>query len=265
MIGGRLFADADFAAAQRGESRLAVVSEGLARRLFGRPDAVGQRFVPNHARNGPGYEIIGVVGTARYNSLVAAPEDMIYEPAGPGSMSIGATVVVRTNGSVLLAEKARSIATALNPSLPLSPVVSMADAVARYRTEWDSLARLLGILAAVAVILACVGLYGVIAHGVAQRRPEFGIRLALGATRAEVFRLVLRRTGAIMGAGLVFGLAGAYAFAQVLSTRLVGVNPLDPVWWSLAVSSLVSFAVLAAVKPARAATRVDVNETLRAM
>jgi ABC-type antimicrobial peptide transport system permease subunit len=115
------------------------------------------------------------------------------------------------------------------------------------------------------VILTCVGLYGVIAHGVAQRRREFGIRLALGATRAEMFQLVLRRTAAIMGPGLVFGLAGGYAFAQILSARLVGVNPLDPVWWSLAVFSLVTFAVLASVKPARAATRVDVNETLRAL
>ena len=266
LIGGRLFTDADFAAAQRGESRLAVVSEGLARRLFGRPDAVGRQIeFPNQQRSAQSYEIIGVVGTARFNSLVEAPEDMIYEPAGPRSMWRGATVIVRTSGSVPLAEKARAIATALNPSLPVSPVLSMADAVARSRAEWDSLARLLGILAIVAVILACVGLYGVIAHGVAQRRHEFGIRLALGATRAEVFQLVLRRTTAIMGVGLAFGLAGAYAFAQVLSTRLVGVHPLDPVWWSLAVFSLVLVAVLASVKPARAATRVDISEMLKAV
>jgi putative ABC transport system permease protein len=180
-------------------------------------------------------------------------------------VSTDATVVVRTNGSVRLAEQAHSIARTLNPSLPLSPVLSMADAVGRSRVEWDSLAGLLGILAIVAVVLACVGLYGVIAHGVAQRRREFGIRLALGATRAEVFQLVLRRTASMIGAGLVFGLAGGYAFAQVLSTRLVGVNPLDPVWWSLAVFSLVGIAVLASVKPARAATRVDVSETLRAL
>jgi putative ABC transport system permease protein len=263
LIGGRLFADADFTAAQRGESRLVVVSDGLARRLFGRPDVVGRQVEFRHNRQA--YEIIGVVGTARYNSLVAEPEDMIYEPAGSRSISSGATLVVRTNRSVLIAEKARGIATDLNPSLPLSPVLSMTDAVGRSRAEWDSLARLLGILAAVAVTLACVGLYGVIAHGVAQRRREFGIRLALGATHAEVFRLVLRRTAVIMGAGLVFGLAGGYAFAQVLSTRLVGVNPLDPVWWSLAVFSLVTFTVLATVKPARAATQVDVTETLRAM
>ena len=266
LIGGRLFTDADFAAAQRGESRLAIVSEGLARRLFGRPDAVGRQIeFPNQRGSGPSSEIIGVVGAARFNSLVDEPEDMLYELAGPKGMWRGATIIVRTSGSVPIAEKARAIATELNPSLPLSPVLSMAEAVARSRAEWDSLARLLGILAIVAVVLACVGLYGVIAHGVAQRRQEFGIRLALGATRAELFRLVLRRTAAIMGAGLVVGLAGAYAFAQVLSARLVGVNPLDPVWWSLAVFSLLIVAVLASVKPARAATRVDVNETLRAI
>ena len=101
LIGGRLFTDADFAAAQRGESRLAIVSEGLARKLFGRPDAVGRQIeFPNQQRSAQSFEIIGVVGTARYNSLVEAPEDMVYEPAGPRSMWRGATVIVRTSGSV---------------------------------------------------------------------------------------------------------------------------------------------------------------------
>ena len=138
LIGGRLFTDADFAAAQRGESRLAVVSEGLARKLFGRP---GRRRpanrVPEPATQRPVVTRSSASSGRRgADSLVEAPEDMVYEPAGPRSMRRGATVIVRTSGSVPLAEQARAIATALNPSLPVSPVLSMADAVARSRAEW---------------------------------------------------------------------------------------------------------------------------------
>jgi ABC-type antimicrobial peptide transport system permease subunit len=114
-------------------------------------------------------------------------------------------------------EEARRIATALNPSLPLTLVMSMDETLGRARREWDSLARLLGILAGLAAVLACIGLYGVVAHGVAQRYREFGIRSALGASRGDVWRLVLRQSATIVGAGLALGLIGAYAFAQILS------------------------------------------------
>ena len=82
-------------------------------------------------------------------------------------------------------------------------------------------------------MLASVGLYGVVAHGVAERRREFGIRAALGASRRDVWRLVLRQSATIIGAGVAIGLVGAYAFAQVLASRLVGVSPLDPALWAL--------------------------------
>lgn len=140
----------------------------------------------------------------------------------------------------------------------------MEESLGLARGDWDSLARLLGILAALAAVLASVGLYGVVAHGVAERRHEFGIRAALGAARGDVWRLVLRQSARMIGAGLALGLIGAYAFAQVLSARLVGVSPLDPVLWSAAVGLLVLVAVLASLKPALAATRVNVSETLRA-
>jgi ABC-type antimicrobial peptide transport system permease subunit len=121
------------------------------------------------------------------------------------------------------------------------------------------------VLAVVAAILACVGLYGVVAHGVAQRRREFGIRAALGASRGDMWRLVLRQAAAIVGGGVAVGLIGAYAFAQVLSSRLVGVTPLDPLLWSAAVALLVVVALAASLKPALTASRVEISETLRAL
>jgi predicted permease len=265
LVAGRLLTDADVRGGQT-DSGPVVVSEGAARRLFGSTDAVGREVVfPVRGREDKRYRIVGVVGTARYRSLLRDPEDMIYEPAETRSTSRDLTLVVRAGESVRLADEARRIATALNPALPIASLRSMADTIARVRTEWDSLARLLGVLAVVAAILACVGLYGVVAHGVAQRRREFGIRAALGASRGDMWRLVLRQAAAIVGGGVAVGLIGAYAFAQVLSSRLVGVTPLDPLLWSAAVALLVVVALAASLKPALTASRVEISETLRAL
>jgi ABC-type antimicrobial peptide transport system permease subunit len=101
------------------------------------------------------------------------------------------------------------------------------------------------------------------AFGVAARRREFGIRMAVGATAAQVRRLVLRQTAVITIGGLVLGVVGAAALVQVLKSRLVGVQPFDPLSWMLATAGLVTIAVLASVVPARRATMVDVSQTLR--
>jgi predicted permease len=267
LIKGRGFTEADMAAGLRGDCRSVILSENLAQRLFGAVDPIGRVVEFPQGRAGERYEVIGIAGTARYSDLVTPPDEIQYEPTGPKSIGIssGATIIVRSGGSVALAQQAGAIAAALNPALPLTSVISMTDAVARARSDWDSLALIIGVLATLATVLACVGLYGVIAHGVAQRRREMGIRLALGATNAQVWRLVVRRAARITGAGVVGGLAGGYAFAQVLSTRLVGVDPLDPALWSLASVSLAAVAAVASIAPARAATRVDVADTLRAL
>jgi predicted permease len=265
LLQGRTFTEAEFSAARRGAARPVIVSDRLAQRLFAAEHPLGRELVfPVLGREGQRYQIVGVVGTARFGNLVSEPDDMVYEPGDGRAASRETVLVVRAGASARIAKEARRIAAELNPSLPLTGVQSMAQAVGRARSEWDSLARLLWILAVTAALLACVGLYGVIGHGVAQRRREFGIRVALGASHRDVWRLVLRRTATITIAGLAFGLAGGYAFAQILSARLVGVNPLDPGWWSLATLSLVAVAVLASVRPALVATRVDVSTTLRA-
>jgi putative ABC transport system permease protein len=262
---GRAFVDGDIQAARRGEARVVILSDGLARKIFGHADPLGREVeFPILGRKGQRFQVVGVVGTARYRSLVSEPEDMVYEPAPPNSTRRDMVMSVRAAGQVRVAEEARRIAAALNPSLPLTLFMSMDEALGRVRREWDSLALLLGILAGLAAALASVGLYGVMAHGVAERRREFGIRAALGASRGDVWRLVLRESAAIIGAGVAFGLAGAYAFAQALSARLVGVTALDPALWSMAVGVLIAVAIAAAVKPAFTATRVNLSETLRA-
>jgi predicted permease len=264
LLKGRGFVEADFTAARSNERRVVVLSDGLSRRLFGGADPVG-RDIECAGRPGQRCQVVGVAGTARYHTLVNEPEDAVYEPAPARWISSGATMIVRTDRTVGLANQARKIAAALNPALALTEVLSMDDAVGRARRDWDWLARLLGVLALIAAVLSSVGLYGVVAHGVEQRRREFGSRAALGASRGDVWRLVLRQSATIVGAGVAIGLIGAYAFAQTLNSRLVGVSPLDPVLWSAAVTLMVVVAVAASVKPAIAAGRVDINKTLRSL
>ena len=266
LLSGRGFTDADIEAGRRDQSRVVVLSDGLARRLFGNANPVGREVqFPVLGQKDRRYQVIGVAGTARYRSLIADKLDMVYEPAPPNSTRRDMVMTVRAASGVRVAEEARRIAAELNPSLPLTLVWSMDQTIGRSTREWDALARLLGILGGLAAVLACVGLYGVVAQGVAERRREFGIRAALGASRGDVWRLVVRQSLRIIGAGVAVGLIGAYAFAQTLSARLVGVSALDPALWAAAVALLVTVAIAASVKPAFAATRVNVNETLRAL
>jgi predicted permease len=266
VVRGRAFSAAEMQAGRRGDARVVMLLEGLAKRLFGTLDPAGRaiQFMDTTAK-GQRWEVVGVVGTAMYRNLVAPPDDVVYEPAATSAARREMVMMVRAADGVRVAEEARQIARALNPSLPLSMVAPMEDWIGRARRDWDSLARLLGILAGLAAVLSSVGLYGVIAHGVEQRRREFGIRAALGASRGDVWRLVMRQSATIVGAGVALGLIGAYVFAQILSARLVGVDPLDPALWSVAAALLVAVSVAASIRPAIAASRVDVNETLRTL
>ena len=263
---GRGFEAADLEAARRGEGRVVILSDNLARRLFAHADPIGREVeFPVLGRKGQRFQIVGVVSSARYRSLVSEPEDLVYEPAPPNSTRRDITMIVRAAPGVPVAEEARRIAAVLNPSLPLTLFMSMDESVGRARREWDSLARLLGILAGLAAVLSAVGLYGVVAHSVAERQREFSIRAALGASRGDVWRLVLRQSATIIGAGIALGLAGAYAFAKVLTTRLVGVSPLDPGLWATAAGVLIAVAVVASLRPAFTASRVNLNDMLRAL
>ena len=143
--------------------------------------------------------------------------------------------------------------------------MTMEQAIDQGMAQWNVLARLLTALAIVAGILSAIGLYAVVSFGVAVRRREFGIRMALGAEPAVVRRLVLRGTAMITAVSLLVGLGGAVALARTLKSSLFGVPPFDPVVWAIAAAILVALALAASIIPARRATRVDVVETLRAL
>jgi putative ABC transport system permease protein len=141
----------------------------------------------------------------------------------------------------------------------------MEEAIDQALAQWNLLARLLTALAVVAGVLSAIGLYAVVSFGVAARRREFGIRMALGAEPAVVRRLVLRGTSVILGVGLLVGLGGAVGLARILRSSLFGVPPFDPVSWTIAAAILVALAFMASIIPAARATRANVVETLRAL
>ena len=265
IVRGRAFSDDDLAAPGRPARHVIIVSELLARQLFRTTDVVGREVeFPVLGQEGVRYTIAGVARDVRFSSLTEPMEPVVYEPADLATaFRLNSLLVVRTETSVDLVSEARAIGAALDPALPVGEVLAGTDLVQRARAEWDTLARLLGGLAAVAALLAGVGLYGVMAFGVVARRREFGIRMALGASASRVRALVLRRIALITSAGLLGGLAGGAALMQLLKARLVGVQPFDPLLWSLAAAGLVAVGLAASYLPLRHASRVDVADTLR--
>ena len=263
---GRVFTPEDVVTGLSATRPVVMVSESLAQQLFGSENPVG-RLVEFRTIDQAGrpYEIIGVVGDARYKSLTEAAPLMAYQPAEADSIARGFTFVVRAAPGVEVAAAVRRIATALNPSLPVNLPMSVNEGIARSRAEWDVLANLMTGLASIAGVLAAVGLYAVVAFGVAARCREFGIRLALGAAPSTVMGLVFRRTIVMTTIGLVLGAGGAFVLARVLSSRLFGVTPFDPTVWTLSALALIALAFAASWFPARRAVSVDVTRSLRSL
>lgn len=264
VLRGRVFSEDDLG--QGGRARpVVIVSELFARELFGTADAVGREIEYSiRGRVGQRYRIIGVVGDVRNGSLTGDSEPVVYEPAAlDGAVRPEGTFLIRTRPGFAAAGAVREIAAALEPALPLNLPRWMEEAIAQTRAPWDVLARLMTTLALIAGLLAAVGLYGVIAFGVAARRREFGIRLALGAAPSQLMALALRRTALIAGAGLVLGCAGAAALSRTLQSRLFGVEPSDPLVWGLSILLFAGIALLAAWLPARRAGSVDPVSALR--
>ena len=208
-------------------------------------------------------KIIGVIGDVHQMGLDTVPEPTVYWPH-PELVMSGMTILVRTaNDPRLIAPAARAALQQLDPELPLAGVATMDQLLA------DSLSRsrftmlLLGIFAGVALVLAAVGIYGLIAYSVTQRTQELGIRIALGAQRRDVLRLVLAQGTRLTFLGVAIGLFAALALSRLLSTLLFAVSATDPLTFAGVAALLAAVALLACFIPARRATRVDPIVALR--
>ncbi|HEY6267651.1 MAG TPA: ABC transporter permease [Candidatus Acidoferrum sp.] len=208
-------------------------------------------------------EIIGVVGDVHQLGLDTTPEPTVYWPH-PELVMSGMTILVRTaNDPLSIASAARTALQQLDPELPLAGVATMDQLLA------DSLSRsrftmlLLGIFSAVALLLAAVGIYGLIAYSVTQRTQELGIRIALGAQNRDVLRLVLAQGTRLTFLGVAIGLFSALALSRLLATLLFNVSATDPLTFAGVAALLAAVALLACFIPARRATRVDPIVALR--
>jgi predicted permease len=264
LLAGREFTLQDTA----GALKVAIVSERVAREYApaGPGQALGRRVRVNVLDTGEWLTIVGVVADIRQMSLERDVQPMIYVPFqqdDSGFLRFVAFVArTSTPGSVL--EGMRAEIRRAAPDLPIQSTVTMDEAVAASVAQPRFRMVLLALFAVSATLIATCGLYGLMAYAVTQRRREIGVRMALGAGRRDVLRLVLARALGIVVTGLVGGLAGAAAVTRVLQTFLFGVTPTDPIAFTIVTLLLMTVGLMAAWVPARRATRIDPWAALRA-
>ncbi len=263
VVAGSVF-DETYRKPEPGGNGVAVVNEAFVRSFYGGEDPlndrvaqIGFRFGPLGAIHMSEAEIIGVVSDVKYEGLRSDPSPAIYV-SGLQSSIRRRTLTVRTDNDPggILALVRREVS-AINPSVPLTNVRTMETVLsdAQSRDRFSTL--LLTVFGLVALLLASVGVYGVLAYAVEQRRGEVGIRMALGAAAGDVRAMVLADGVKLVAVGLVLGLAGALALSGVLASQLFGVSPREPVIYGSVAGILLVVGLVASFVPAWRATRVD--------
>jgi predicted permease len=259
VIQGRGFTEQDGA----GRPPVLLINRKLARSGFLGPNPVGIRVYPT--RRDVLWEVIGVVDDVRQHGLDEEPREQIFVdvrqfPSGNPNVYYA----VRTDGDpIAVASTIRTMARQLDPRAMVDNVATMDQLVANSVSRRRLYAVLLGVFASVAMILAAVGLFGVLAYVVASRTREIGVRVALGAQRAQVIALVLRQTAALTAIGVIAGVAAAAALSRYLEGLLFGVTPLDLTTFALVIIAFGTISAFASYVPARRATGVDPMVALR--
>jgi putative ABC transport system permease protein len=266
LVRGQSFTDFDHADARQ----VVLINEAMARKFWQSADPVGKKMVV-HFRRGGGrstggpttFEVAGVVGNVRHQSLVDEPRPEFFQPfAQNPSGSI--ILVVRTKmESAKLLPILKDTVWAVDRSLPFYQTATIEGLVAESLAEQRFQTTLLALFACLALLLAAVGLYGVINFATAQRTHEFGIRIAFGAQPRDLLALVLRQGLLLASAGVVMGIGGALATTQLLRGLLYQVSPLDPLTYGAIGALLLLVAAAACLVPALRATRVDPLVALR--
>jgi len=254
----------DFTAMDRADApSVALVSQTLARRNWPNEDPIGRRVRIGDVIRGPEYTVVGIVGDARYQSL-ETPETrpMLYFSAlarPPQSM----TLVMRGSHPDALSRSVRALVTAIDPALPPPSVSDMQELIGFATATRRFALVLFTVFAGSALLLAVVGIYGVMSYLVRQRTHEMGIRIALGAPLDSVVSLVVGKALRLTVAGVIVGLFGAWALTRSLSSLLFGIEARDPLTFAGVAALLTAAAVLASLVPARRATRADPMLALR--
>ncbi|MGH7656361.1 MAG: ABC transporter permease, partial [Gemmatimonadaceae bacterium] len=266
LVVGRMFTEQEWADSGA-TGRVAVVNQFMAKKFWkGAENALGKRFTFGNATDSKRQwiTVVGVAADIKDRQLTSAPDLQGYMPYQQGGWN-SAAIVVRTNGDPAAAS--RTVLGALkasDPRLPAYRVMSMNANIEQSYWQQALYGKLFGAFAVIALVLAAVGVYGVIAYTVSQRTQELGVRVALGAQRADVMRLVVGH-GAVLGAaGIAIGLGGALTVTRFLRTLLFGVSPFDPASFIGVALLLGGIVLVASYIPARKAMEIDPVEALRA-
>jgi predicted permease len=260
VLRGRGFADTD----TEGAEGVTILTERLARELFGGADALGRCLHFGREQDAPCITVVGVVNDVRFTTVDGEPTLQLFIPLAQSTNRSARSVVVRASGSAApLLPRIREIAQRLHPALPLVNVELLYDRAEPQIRPWRMAAILFSLFGALALVLAAVGLYSVIAYDVVQRRQEFGLRIALGAGAPHLLRLILSDAGRMAVPGLLLGLTAAFMLGGTLEPVLYGVGPHDTFTFASVAVALLLVAAAAALVPARRAARVSPVEAMR--
>jgi putative ABC transport system permease protein len=259
VLAGRTFTAGDI---DDPASGAVIVSKAFAERFWPGRDPIGQG-VASGGRLRPFSHVVGVVGDVYASAVDQPPALAIYYPVGVDDAAPHLVVRVARGDPLSYLPAIRRATWEVDPTVPLANAEAMETVVARSMSRRVVSMALLGVAGGLALLLAAIGVYALIAYVVARRTNEIGIRLALGAQPREVERMVVREAGRLAAAGVVLGVAGAVGFARLLGSLLFGVRAWDPAAYAVATLVLASVATVAAWVPARRAARVDPALALR--
>jgi predicted permease len=261
LSSGRPIGPADTATSPR----VVVVNEAFARRYFGTTAAVGRRFSMRHADTPP-VEIVGVAADAQHEDVREARLPMIFVPyrQDPSHLSGPVCVLIRTDRDVPSLDSAiRRAVRGVDPNVPVTSIQTAREQMDQTLVAERLTASMSTLFGALAALLVCAGLYGLLAYSVECRRNEIGVRTALGATRGDIVRMVLRESASLVVCGVAIGLPLARIGSIAIASRLFGVSAGDLTAFSAAVAVLMGVAIAAALAPASRASRIDPMEALR--
>jgi predicted permease len=240
--------------------KVAVINETMARRYFGSRSPIGQSYDYGSSLQ---FQIVGVVRDAKVRGPRSTPRPMAYRPIRQ-EMEYVRSLEVRTEADPhAVASELRKVIAQVAPNLPIQDIATLSERVNRLLVQERLIAQITACFGLLALLLACIGIYGLISYAVARRTAEMGIRMALGARQASVMWLVLREALILVVIGLGAGISLIFAAARLVTGLLFGVSPTDPATLLATVLLMLSIAALAAYLPASRASRADPMAALR--
>ena len=265
LVRGRSFTQADDSTTQP----VVLINQAMAKAFWPGQDPIGHRIWigkpmgPSATEPAP-RQIVGIVADMRQDALAYPPYPSMYIPYKQTPYTDSVYFLLRTKNAPLASvADVRATMFALDRNIPLTQISTMRAVVSSSVKDWRFHATLLGIFAALALIIASIGVYGVLSYSVAQRTHEIGVRMALGAQRGDVMRLVLKQGARLALAGIIAGIVAAFGLTRLIASLLYGVKPADPLTFAGVAMLLLLVALLACYIPARRAMRVDPMIALR--